>query len=264
MNASPSRTCRLRATCCGPGLRGDPWRRRLRELEVSPRLALTRTAPSPPPAACAPRSRATTSSSRFPARQPACVRSDNASPKANQRERHADVFAGPDDGDLRCVPGRARAAGGGGGDLRRVKAVASFFMIASTRSSTRIGGGRYPRSAGLRARPPWPWASWPTPGIRGVRHRPVRGTPAVGRRPQYLLWPARASESGLRRSPLVTPLIGPHTINTMPDVTLRVSRSCPGATRLRETFLLPEQPSKPWIVSGSATKPRGHNCSRRV
>jgi transaldolase len=115
---------------------------------------------------------------------------------------------------------RLRAAGG---DVARVKAVASFFMSridslvdkrldAIGTPEARALGGKTAVAIGKLAYRRWQQffatARW-------------QSLAASGARPQYLLWASTSTKNPAFHDLLyVEPLIGPQTINTLPDATL--------------------------------------------
>jgi transaldolase len=115
---------------------------------------------------------------------------------------------------------RLRAAGG---DVRKVKAVASFFMSRiDSLVDKRLDAIGTPEALALRGRDAvavgklayrqWQ-AFFSTPRWQGLA--------ASGARPQYLLWASTSTKNPAYPDLLyVEPLIGPQTINTLPDATL--------------------------------------------
>ncbi|MBL8534637.1 MAG: transaldolase [Betaproteobacteria bacterium] len=114
-----------------------------------------------------------------------------------------------------------------GGDVSKVKAVASFFMSRidslldkrldaigtaeaaplKGRSAVSIGKIAYQRYLSV---------------FNGPRFAALR---AAGARPQYLLWASTSTKNPAYNDLLyVEPLIGPQTINTVPDITLAAFR----------------------------------------
>ena len=115
----------------------------------------------------------------------------------------------------------------GGGDLRRVKAVASFFMsrIDSLVDKNLEAVGT-PEALALRGKTAVAVGKLAYAGYQGMFATDrFAALQAVGARPQYLLWASTSIKNPAYDDLLyVTPLIGPHTINTMPDVTLAAFR----------------------------------------
>jgi transaldolase len=119
---------------------------------------------------------------------------------------------------------RLRASGG---DVRHVKAVASFFMSRiDSVVDQRLEALGTSEALALRGR-----IAVAVGKLAHARYREVFAAPrfatlrAAGARPQYLLWASTSTKNPAYDDLLyVTPLIGPQTINTMPEATLAAFR----------------------------------------
>ena len=118
---------------------------------------------------------------------------------------------------------RLRAAGG---DVSRPKAVASFFMSRiDSLVDKRLDAIGTPQALALRGK-----AAVAIGKIAYQRYVEVFGAPfaslrAAGARPQYLLWASTSTKNPSYPDLLyVEPLVGPETINTLPDATLAALR----------------------------------------
>lgn len=108
-----------------------------------------------------------------------------------------------------------------GGDISRVKAVASFFMSRIDTLVDRQLDGAGAGADALKGR-----LAVAIGKLAYVRYREIFGSPrfgalkAAGARPQYLLWASTSTKNPAYDDLLyVEPLAGPETINTVPDVT---------------------------------------------
>jgi transaldolase len=114
-----------------------------------------------------------------------------------------------------------------GGDIRRVKSVASFFMSRiDSLVDKKLEALGTTEALGLRGR-----IAVAVGKLAYARYQEVFGAVrfaalrAAGARPQYLLWASTSTKNPAYDDLLyVTPLIGPETINTMPDATLAAFR----------------------------------------
>jgi len=114
-----------------------------------------------------------------------------------------------------------------GGDIRHVKAVASFFMSRiDSLVDKKLEALGTTEAPALRGR-----IAVAVGKLAYARHQEVFGAArfaalkAAGARPQYLLWASTSTKNPAYDDLLyVTPLIGPQTINTMPDATLAAFR----------------------------------------
>jgi transaldolase len=119
---------------------------------------------------------------------------------------------------------RRRASGG---DLKAVKAVASFFMSRiDSLVDRKLDAIGTPEALALRGK-----TAVAVGKLAYVRYGEVFGAPrfaalrAAGARPQYLLWASTSTKNPAYDDLLyVTPLIGAQTINTVPDATLAAFR----------------------------------------
>lgn len=119
---------------------------------------------------------------------------------------------------------RLEASGGG---LKRVKAVASFFMSRiDTLVDKMLDAVGTPEALALRGK-----TAVAVGKLAYVRYGEVFGAArfaalrAAGARPQYLLWASTSTKNPAYDDLLyVTPLIGAQTINTVPDNTLAAFR----------------------------------------
>lgn len=119
---------------------------------------------------------------------------------------------------------RLKAAGG---DVKRVKAVASFFMSRiDSLVDKKLDAIATPEALALRGK-----TAVAVGKLAYARYREVFGSPrfaalrAAGARPQYLLWASTSTKNPAYDDLLyVTPLIGAQTINTVPDGTLAAFR----------------------------------------
>lgn len=114
-----------------------------------------------------------------------------------------------------------------GGDVMRIKAVASFFMSRiDSLVDKKLDGLGTPEALALRGK-----TAVAVGKLAYARYGEVFGAPrfaalrAAGARPQYLLWASTSTKNPAYDDLLyVTPLIGAQTINTVPDVTLAAFR----------------------------------------
>jgi transaldolase len=114
-----------------------------------------------------------------------------------------------------------------GGDVSRVKAVASFFMSRiDSLLDKQLDAQGSPEALALRGR-----AAVAIGKLAYERYGQVFGGSAfaalrrAGARPQYLLWASTSTKNPAYPDLLyVEPLIGPETINTLPDATLAAFR----------------------------------------
>lgn len=120
-----------------------------------------------------------------------------------------------------------RARHANGGDVRHVKAVASLFLsrvdsLVDTRLDA-IGGDEATR---LRGKSAVAMARLAYQRYRELFHgTPFADLMALGARPQYLLWASTGTKNPQYSDLLyVENLIGPETINTLPDATLAALR----------------------------------------
>lgn len=119
---------------------------------------------------------------------------------------------------------RLKAAGG---HVGHVKAVASFFMSRiDTLVDKKLDAIGTTEALALRGK-----VAVAIGKLAYVRYQEVFGSArfaalrAAGARPQYLLWASTSTKNPAYDDLLyVAPLIGPHTINTMPDATLAAFR----------------------------------------
>lgn len=110
-----------------------------------------------------------------------------------------------------------------GGDVGRLKAVASFFMSRiDSLVDKQLDAIGSPEALALRGRTAVAIAK-----VAYGRYQTVfggerfAGLKAAGARPQYLLWASTSTKNPAYHDLLyVEPLIGPQTINTLPDATL--------------------------------------------
>lgn len=113
------------------------------------------------------------------------------------------------------------------GDVRRIKAVASFFMSRiDSLVDKKLDAIGTPEALALRGK-----AAVAIGKLAYARYQDFfatsrwRALADVGARPQYLLWASTSTKNPAYPDMLyVEPLIGPQTINTMPDATLNAFR----------------------------------------
>ncbi|MBP7713006.1 MAG: transaldolase [Gammaproteobacteria bacterium] len=111
----------------------------------------------------------------------------------------------------------------GGGDPRRLKAVASLFLSrVDTLADQALGALGHPEAADLRGRTAVALAKLAYQRYQELFQGPAFASlRAAGVRPQYLLWASTGTKNPAYPDLLyVEPLIGPETINTLPDKTL--------------------------------------------
>ncbi len=114
-----------------------------------------------------------------------------------------------------------------GGDPRRVKSVASLFLSrVDTHVDKRLEQLGTPEALALRGKSAVAMAKVAYERYREVFHGPeFAPLRAAGARPQYLLWASTGTKNPAYSDVLyVEPLIGPETINTLPDATLAAFR----------------------------------------
>jgi transaldolase len=110
-----------------------------------------------------------------------------------------------------------------GGDPRRLKAVASLFLSrVDTLVDKRLEAIGTPEALGLRGQSAVAMAKLAYRRYQEIFHGPAFAElRAAGVRPQYLLWASSGTKNPAYSDLLyVEPLIGPETINTLPDKTL--------------------------------------------
>lgn len=115
----------------------------------------------------------------------------------------------------------------GGGDPRRVKSVASLFLSrVDTLVDGRLEAGGSAKAAALRGRTAVAMAKLAYQRYLGLFHGAAfADLAAAGARPQYLLWASTGTKDPRYSDVLyVEPLIGPETVNTLPDATLAAFR----------------------------------------
>jgi len=116
---------------------------------------------------------------------------------------------------------------GAGGDVKRVKAVASFFMSRiDALVDKKLDALATPEALALKGK-----TAVAVGKLAYVRYQEVFNAPrftalrVADARPQYLLWASTSVKNPAYPDLLyVEPLIGPQTINTVPDVTLAAFR----------------------------------------
>jgi transaldolase len=121
-----------------------------------------------------------------------------------------------------------------GGDLAGIKAVASFFMSRiDTLVDKRLDAAGSPSAAELKGQ-----AAVAIGKLAYRRYKEIfaasrfQALQAGGARPQYLLWASTSTKNPAYPDLLyVEPLIGPQTINTVPDATLAAFRDHGRAAR---------------------------------
>lgn len=116
---------------------------------------------------------------------------------------------------------------GSGGDPRRLKAVASVFLSrVDTLVDKRLESLGTQAALGLRGMTGVSLAKLAYQRYRDLFHGPAFADLArAGARPQYLLWGSTGTKNPNYSDVLyVEPLIGPETINTLPDATLAAFR----------------------------------------
>ena len=136
----------------------------------------------------------------------------------------------------------------GGGDPRRVKAVASLFLSrVDTLVDKKLEMIGSPEALALRGKAAVALAKSAYAIYQEVFHgEHFAALRAAGGRPQYLLWASTSTKNAAYPDLLyVEPLMGPETINTLPDETLsklrdhgtlaaRVEEDMTGARRIME------------------------------
>lgn len=114
-----------------------------------------------------------------------------------------------------------------GGDPRRVKSVASIFLSrVDTLVDRKLEALATPEAVALRGRSAVVMAKVAYDRYKEVFHGPeFAALRRVGARPQYPLWASTGTKNPAYSDVLyVEPLIGPETINTVPDATLALFR----------------------------------------
>ncbi len=114
-----------------------------------------------------------------------------------------------------------------GGDPRRVKSVASIFLSrVDTLVDKKLEALATPEALALKGRSAVVMAKVAYDRYKEVFHGPeFAPLRAAGARPQYLLWASTGTKNPAYSDVLyVEPLIGPETINTLPDATLAAFR----------------------------------------
>jgi transaldolase len=114
-----------------------------------------------------------------------------------------------------------------GGDPRRVKSVASIFLSrVDTLVDKKLEALGAPEALALKGRSAVAMAKVAYDRYKEVFHGPeFASLRAAGARPQYLLWASTGTKNPAYSDVLyVEPLIGPETINTLPDATLAAFR----------------------------------------
>lgn len=117
----------------------------------------------------------------------------------------------------------ARAWLAGGGDPRRPKAVASLFLSrVDTLADQRLEAIGGPAALALRGKTAVAMAKLAHAHYQALFHGPdFADLEQAGVRPQYLLWASTGTKNPAYGDLLyVEPLVGPETINTLPDKTL--------------------------------------------
>jgi transaldolase len=110
-----------------------------------------------------------------------------------------------------------------GGDPRRPKAVASLFLSrVDTLVDKRLDGQSSLEAMHMRGKTAVAMAKLAYQRYLDLFHGPAFAEPrAAGARPQYLLWASSGTKNPVYSDLLyVEPLMGPETINTLPDKTL--------------------------------------------
>ncbi len=116
---------------------------------------------------------------------------------------------------------------GSGGDPRRIKAVASVFLSrVDTLVDKQLESLGTQEALGLRGKTGVSLAKLAYQRYQDLFHGPAFADLArTGARPQYLLWGSTGTKNPNYSDVLyVEPLIGPETINTLPDATLAAFR----------------------------------------
>jgi len=114
-----------------------------------------------------------------------------------------------------------------GGDPRRVKSVASIFLSrVDTYVDKRLEALNIPEALALRGKSAVAMAKVAYGRYKELFHGPeFAPLKAAGARPQYPLWASTGTKNPAYSDVLyVEPLIGPETINTLPDATLAAFR----------------------------------------
>ena len=114
-----------------------------------------------------------------------------------------------------------------GGDPRRVKSVASLFLSrVDTLIDRRLEASGRPDARALRGKAGVAMAKLAYRRYQELFHGPAfADLAAAGARPQYLLWGSTGTKNPDYSDLLyVEPLIGPETVNTLPDATLAAFR----------------------------------------
>lgn len=117
---------------------------------------------------------------------------------------------------------------GNGGDARTIKAVASLFLSrVDTLVDRRLEAIGTADARRLRGRTGVALAKLAYRRYRELFHGPAfAALAAAGVRPQYLLWGSTGTKNPAYSDVLyVEPLIGPETVNTLPDATLAAFRA---------------------------------------
>jgi transaldolase len=114
-----------------------------------------------------------------------------------------------------------------GGDARRIKAVASLFLSrVDTLLDKQLDGVGTDAATRLKGKSAVSMAKLAYQRYREIFHGPMFAELASqGCRPQYLLWASTGTKNPAYSDVLyVEPLIGPETINTLPDATIEAFR----------------------------------------
>lgn len=115
----------------------------------------------------------------------------------------------------------------GGGDPRRIKSVASLFLSrVDTLVDRQLEASGRAEAPALRGRTGVAMAKLAYRRYKALFHGPAFADLAAGgARSQYLLWASTGTKNPRYSDVLyVEPLIGPETVNTMPDATLAAFR----------------------------------------
>jgi transaldolase len=126
-----------------------------------------------------------------------------------------------------------------GGEPRRVKSVASLFLSRVDTLVDKRLEARGAEAAALRGKSAIALAKLAYAEYRSLFAEPdFAALAARGARPQYLLWASTGTKNPAYSDVLyVEPLIGPHTVNTLPDATLAAFRDHGRAALTLETGL---------------------------
>lgn len=114
-----------------------------------------------------------------------------------------------------------------GGEARRVKSVASLFLSrVDTLVDRKLESQGGEQALALRGKSGVALAKLAYQRYKQLFHSPqFADLSKLGARPQYLLWASTGTKNPAYRDVLyVEPLIGPQTVNTMPDATLAAFR----------------------------------------